>query len=679
MGRQSQDLHVWSTQDSSDLYQVSAWGDGYFDVGDDGQIEVRPDRAGSGRVKLHDLVDDLAQRGYELPVLLRFSGILRDRIRSLSGAFAEAIENYGYQGRYRPVFPIKVNQQRDVVEELVEHGRPFGLGLEAGSKPEVLVALAHMDNDEGLIVCNGYKDAGYIETVLLAQKLGRHAIMVIDRFDELQTAIRVSRQLDMKPHLGVRARLAAKGAGKWVESTGDRSKFGLSASELVRAVALLRSQGMLDCLELLHFHIGSQITSIRAIKGALREASRTYVELKGLGAGLHTIDIGGGLAVDYDGSKTNFHSSANYGLQEYANDVVAEIQQACDDRGVPHPDIVSESGRALVAHHSVLVFDVVGRAGVPLQEPPESAKEHDSQPVRSLYEAWETLSVKTAQECYHDALQFKDEALSLFNLGYLDLEGRALAESIFWAICARIRRLADGLDHVPEEFQGLERLLADTAYCNFSLFQSMPDHWAVKQLFPIVPIHRLDRQPLRRATLCDLTCDSDGKIDEFIDLHDVKRVLELHDPEPGESYRLGVFLVGAYQEILGDLHNLFGDTHAIHVSIGEDGGYEIERVVEGDRVSEVLGYVQYNRDELVKRVRRAAEEALRRGDLKLVELRRLLQRYDEALSGYTYLTDADGRPLREDVEAEIAPVESLKPARVVEAELDAEPAQGAEA
>ena len=641
LSKKQSDLSPWTVQDSADLYQIQNWGEPYFSVGSDGQVVVHPAGLAGDRIGLDDLVKDLIKRGYDLPVLLRFSDLLRHRVHSVSESFRRAIEEYGYRGRYRPVYPIKVNQQRDVVEELVEHGREFSLGLEAGSKPELLVALAHMDNPEGLIVCNGYKDVGYVETAMLAQKLGRHAIIVVDRLDEIETIIRVSRRLDMRPHIGVRARLAAKGAGKWVESTGDRSKFGLGAAELMRVVERLREENLLDCLDLLHFHIGSQITSIRAVKASLREASRIFVELHALGAGLSLLDIGGGLAVDYDGSKTNWHSSANYTLQEYANDVVSAVQEACEQKGIPHPDIVSESGRALVAHHAMLVFDVLGRAELSVEAPPASAAEHDSQVVRSLYETLQSLNRKNFQECYHDGVQLKEEAVSLFTLGYLDLAGRALAESIFWQLCARVRRLIRELDYVPEEFEGLERALADTCYCNFSVFQSMPDHWAVKQLFPIMPIHRLDEEPRRRAVLCDLTCDSDGKVDEFIDLHDTKRVLEVHDAKPGEPYHIGVFLVGAYQEILGDLHNLFGDTHAIHVSLDGEGGYEIDRVVEGDCINEVLGYVQYGREDLVRRVRRAGERAVRRGALKLEELALLMRRYDEALSGYTYLSADD--------------------------------------
>ena len=620
-----------------ETYGLRSWGSPYFDVDDNGDVVVCPTGDPAKSIQLKRLVEDLAKRGYRTPVLLRFSEILEHRIATLAGAFARSTEAYGYEGVYRPVYPIKVNQQRDLVEELVDYGRPYRLGLEAGSKPELLVALAHMDNPEGLIVCNGFKDRDYIETALLAQKLGRYPLIVVDRFVELESIIAIACELGLRPHIGVRARLTTRGAGKWVDSTGDRSKFGLTADELVRVVDQLRACDMLDCLELLHFHIGSQITAIRAIKDALRESSRIFVELSALGCGLKYLDVGGGLAIDYDGSKTNFHSSANYDLQEYANDVVAAIQAACDENGIPHPDIVSESGRALVAHNSVLVFDVLGKTQVELDPLPADAAEHDAAPIRQLHETFTGLNRKNARESYHDALEAKEEAISLFNLGYLDLRGRALAERIFWMISLQIRRLMAKVDFVPEEFDNLDRALSDTYYCNFSVFQSAPDHWAVKQLFPVMPIHRLKEEPRRRAVLADLTCDSDGKVDEFIDLHDVKTALELHELKPGEPYYLAMFLVGAYQEILGDLHNLFGDTHAIHVCVDEEHGYSLERVVEGDCVQEVLGYVQYERAGLIQRVRSVAESALRRGDLDLEEMALLLRHYDRALSGYTYL------------------------------------------
>ncbi len=634
--KQATDLRPWTTRDSAELYQVDAWGCGYFAIDERGHIVVRGGDLNGRGIDLPDLVEDLQYRGYTLPLLLRFSDILRDRVKQIAESFRRAIADESYQGRYRPVFPIKVNQQRDVVEELVQCGAPVHLGLEAGSKPELLVALALIDDPEALIICNGYKDIAYVETALLAQKLGRQPVIVMDRYDELDLVLDASRRLDLRPHIGVRARLAARGAGKWAESTGSRSKFGLTSAELVRVVQRLREREMLDCLELLHFHIGSQITAIRAFKDALRESSRIFVELWAMGAPLRLIDVGGGLGVDYDGSKTNFHSSTNYTLQEYANDVVYAIKEACNVRGIPHPDIVTESGRATVAHHAVLVMNVLGadREGtLPPAEPPGK----EPPPLQELRETCARVSRKNFQECYHDALQAREEGIQLFNLGFLDLPGRAVLEGLFWAICDKVWGIVRELDYVPEELAGLERALADNAYCTVSVFQSLPDHWAVRQLFPVMPIHRLNERPTRRAILSDLTCDSDGRVDKFIDLRDVKDSLELHQVVQGKPYYLGAFLVGAYQEILGDLHNLFGDTTAIHIRLEEPHGYSIERVVEGDTVTEVLGYVQYDRPDLMRRVRAAAETAMRTGKLRVEESALLLRRYEEGLAGTTYL------------------------------------------
>lgn len=631
------DLRAWTVRDSAELYQVQSWGGEYFSVRPDGDLQTHPKGPSGPSFSLHALVEDLKRRGYELPFLLRISDVLQHRVQSIAGAFDVAIQEYGYRSRYRPVFPIKVNQQRDVVEEMVSFGRKHGLGLEAGSKPELLVALAMVEEPGDLIICNGYKDVRYIEAALMAQQLGARCVMVIDRFQELEQVLQVSAQTGVRPSLGVRAKLASRGAGKWQESGGDKSKFGLTASELIAVVRRLQDEGMLDCLELLHFHIGSQITAIRAIKDALREATRIFVELHGLGARPSFLDVGGGLAVDYDGSQTNFHSSANYSLQEYANDVVFAVLNACDEKGIDHPVILSESGRALSAHHSVLVFDVLSVAQTNVEVPSE-AQEHDSQVVRGLMEIYRGVSQKNFLESFHDALQIKEEAQSLFNLGFLDLQGRALAEHMFWALCYRIRGMTLEMDYVPDEFDGLERALADTYYCNFSVFQSAPDHWAVNQLFPVMPIHRLDERPDRKGILADLTCDSDGKVDRFIDLRDVKSSLELHSVTPGKPYYLAMFLVGAYQEILGDLHNLFGDTHAIHVTSDEEYGYSIERVVEGDTVSEVVGYVQYDVPELIRRVRALTEKAVRRGQIGMEEAAALRRQFHEGLAGYTYLS-----------------------------------------
>jgi arginine decarboxylase len=616
---------------------VPQWGRGFFGIDEKGDLRVQPHGAEGAGVSLASLVEDLRQRGLRTPLLLRFSDILEERVKRLAGAFAGAAGEYGYQGNFRGVYPIKVNQQRPVVEEIVSLGADSGIGLEAGSKPELLIALALLDTPDALIICNGYKDRAYIETALLGQRLGRRPVIVIDRFHELDLVIKAAAELGIRPHLGVRARLASRGAGKWVDSTGDKSKFGLSAAEIVETVDRLRSEDMLDCLELLHFHIGSQITTIRAIKDALREATRIFVELFALGAKPAIIDVGGGLGVDYDGSQTNFHSSKNYSVQEYANDVVSSIQEACDAAEVPHPDIVTEAGRWMVAHHSLMVFDVLGVNEVRIgRRKLDPIQEDDPKVLRDLGEVWETINRKNVTECYHDALQHKEDAATLFNMGQLDLQGRARVERLFWSCCEKIQRVAKELPEVPEELHELERGLADTYYANLSIFQSIPDHWAVKQLFPVMPIHRLNEKPTRRGILADLTCDSDGKIDQFIDQHDVKNVLELHAPD-GRPYYLAAFLIGAYQEILGDLHNLFGDTDAVHVSFDEDGGYNVENVMEGENVKDVLAYVEYDSNALKEKVRRLAELALRRGDITLEEATRLRRRYDQGLWEYTYL------------------------------------------
>ena len=633
-------MRGWTIRDSLELYGVPSWGGGYFSVNPEGHLEVRP-RGGSGpSIDMLELTQSLERRGLRTPLLIRFSDILASRVRGLSEAFQAAASEYGYQGQYRGVYPIKVNQQRHVVEEIVEHGRDAGVGLEAGSKPELLVALALLDTPGALIVCNGYKDRAYVETALLAQRLGRRPIIVVDRFREIDLILKTSRELGIKPALGVRARLTTKGAGKWVESTGDRSKFGLTAVEIVEAVERLRSEDMLDCLELLHFHIGSQITAIRAHKDALREAGRIYAGLHALGARPTLVDVGGGLGVDYDGSQTNFHSSMNYTVQEYANDVVAALQEAADDADIPHPDIVTESGRAMVAHHSVLVFDVLGVNEVLGHRPREEAGEEENKVIQDLAEVRDSISRKNVQEAYHDALQLKEEASQLFSLGYLDLPARAKVERLFWACCEKILRIVRELPYIPEDLADLEKGLADTYYGNFSVFQSAPDHWAVKQLFPVMPIHRLDERPTRRGVFADLTCDSDGKIDKFIDQRDVKDVLELH-PWDDSAYYIGVFLVGAYQEILGDLHNLFGDTDAVHVHLDEAGGYSVEDVVEGDQVSDVLRYVQYDERALSEKVRRTVERALRDGKMTVEESARLRKRYAEGLREHTYLSRDD--------------------------------------
>jgi arginine decarboxylase len=629
-------MHAWTIRDSLETYNVQNWGRGFFGVNEGGQVEVRPRGESGPAIPLPALIEDLRQRGLRTPMLLRFPDILNARVRRLANAFATASSAYSYNGKFRGVYPIKVNQQRRVVEELVAFGAAHGIGLEAGSKPELLIALALLDTPNALIICNGYKDRAYIETALLAQRLGRTPVIVIDRFHEIELVVKVASELGIKPHIGIRAKLQSKGAGKWIDSTGDKSKFGLTASEIVDAVEQLRASDMLDCLELLHFHIGSQITAIRAHKDALREATRIFVGLHGLGAKPRILDVGGGLGVDYDGSQTNFHSSKNYTVQEYANDVVASVQEACDAANVPHPDIVTEAGRWMVAHHALLVFDVLGASEVRIGRKPEPMKDDDPKVLKDLHEVWQGVNKKNVIESFHDAMQIKEDAATLFNIGQLDLRGRARVERLFWDCCEKIQKIAADLKEMPEELEDLEKGLADTYYGNLSVFQSMPDHWAVKQLFPVMPIQRLNEKPTRRAIIADLTCDSDGKIDQFIDQHDVKNVLELH-PLDGRRYYVAVFMVGAYQEILGDLHNLFGDTDAVHVVVDDEGGYVVDHVVEGEDVKDVLTYVEYDQASLTEKVRRLAEDARRRGDISIEEATRLRARYKQGLWEYTYL------------------------------------------
>jgi len=629
-------MQRWKVEQSLERYGLERWGEGFFGVTEAGTVEVRPSRSPQATIDLMSLVQELRGRGTRAPMLIRFSDILAERIHEISEAFSGATAQFDYRGHYRAVYPIKVNQQRQVVETLIRHGASTQMGLEAGSKPELLIALALLDTQDGLIVCNGYKDRAYIETALLAQRLGRKPIIVIDRAHEVELIIKLSHQLGIRPHIGIRGRPAAPGAGKWAESAGARSKFGLSPSEVVDAADRLHSEGMLNCLELIHFHIGSQITAIRAHKDALREISRMYIGLRQMGAeNLHMIDVGGGLGVDYDGSQSDSNSSMNYSLQEYANDVVAAIHDACEQAQQPHPDIVTESGRALVAHHSVLIFDVLGANRLRAEHPSPVSGVGDPKLTRDFEQVIATLEDGNILEAYHDALQIRDEVDSLFGLGYLSLRQRAEADRHFLHCCERILIASREMPQLPDDLAALETDLADTYFGNFSVFQSAPDHWAVKQLFPIMPIHRLDQEPSRRAVFADLTCDSDGKIDRFISTQGEARTIELHELND-EPYYVGVFLVGAYQEILGDLHNLFGDTDTVHVRL-DDEGYEIEHVVDGDDVADVLRYVQYEPAALIERVRRATEAALRRGDISLADSARLKKHYEEGLRDYTYL------------------------------------------
>jgi arginine decarboxylase len=627
----------WTTADSSEVYGIKYWGNNFFSINEQGNIQAHPAGPERGCIDLKDLVEEVNRRGIGLPLLIRFSDVLRSRIVELNETFRRAIAEYGYKGAYRGVYPIKVNQNRHVVEEIVQFGRPYHYGLEAGSKPELLAVMALLDDEDALIICNGYKDQEYIETALTCSKLGRTVLIVVEKFSELALIADTAKKMGVRPRIGIRVKLASKGSGRWEASGGDRSKFGLSTREVTEAIKQLREWDLLQCFELMHFHLGSQISAIRAVKNALREAGRFYVEAVQMGAPLKYFDAGGGLGVDYDGSQTNFASSMNYTMQEYANDIVFALQEICDATGVPHPTIVTESGRAIVAHHSMLVVDILGVGEFDVGKAPEQLPESSHRILRNLFEAHKDVTRKNVLEMYHDALEYKEEALQLFNLGNLPLADRVVAEDIFWAICQKILKMVRELREVPEELEGLERALSDTYFCNFSMFQSLPDIWAIDQLFPIMPIHRLAEEPTRRAVLADITCDSDGKIDHFIDRRDVKSVLELHPLVSGQEYFIGIFLIGAYQEILGDLHNLFGNTNTVHVSLAQGGGYQIEHVVAGDTVTDVLKYVSYAREDLVARVRRFAELAVRANRMSLEETRAMLRMYEEGLSGYTYL------------------------------------------
>jgi len=629
----------WTVADSAEVYGVKYWGHNYFSVAESGNVQANPAGADGPAIDLKELVDEVARRGIGLPLLIRFSDVLRSRIVELNETFKNAIAEYGYKGEFKGVYPIKVNQHRYVVEEIIRFGRPYHYGLEAGSKPELLAVMAMLDDEDALIVCNGYKDEEYIETALMASKLGRTVLIVVEKFSELALIAETAKKIGVRPRIGIRVKLAAKGSGRWEASGGDRSKFGLSTREVVEAINFLRANDLLNCFELLHFHLGSQISAIRAVKNALREAGRFYVEVCKLGAPLKYFDAGGGLGVDYDGSQTNFASSMNYTTQEYANDIVFSLQEICDQANVPHPTIVTESGRAVVAHHSMLVVDILGVGEFDVGKAPDKIARDANRVVKNLYETYKEVSRKNVLESYHDALEYKEEALQLFNLGNLSLSERVVAEDVFWAICQKLLKIVREMREVPEELEGLERALSDTYFCNFSMFQSLPDIWAIDQLFPIMPIHRLGEEPTRRAVLADITCDSDGKIDHFIDRRDVKSVLELH-PVNGHDYYLGIFLIGAYQEILGDLHNLFGNTNTVHVSLAEGGGYQIEHVVTGDTVTDVLKYVSYSREDMVARVRRFAEMAVRANRMTLEETRSMLRMYEEGLAGYTYLERA---------------------------------------
>jgi arginine decarboxylase len=625
----------WTIEDSENLYRIQGWGEPYFSINAAGHVTIAPQGDRGGSLDLYDLVSSLQQRNLALPLLIRFSDILEHRIERLNACFAKAIARYNYGGVYKGVFPVKCNQQKHLIEDLVKFGKPYQFGLEAGSKAELMIAIAMLDNPGALLICNGYKDREYIETAMLAQKLDQTPIVVLEQIEEVEIAIAAAKALGIKPNLGVRAKLNAKGIGRWGVSSGDRAKFGLTIPEIIMVVDRLKQVDMLDSLQLLHFHIGSQISSISVIKDAIGEASKIYVELVQLGANMKYLDVGGGLGIDYDGSQTNFHASKNYDLQNYANDIVAEVRETCNEKNVPVPTLISESGRAIASHQSVLIFDVLSTCEVRTDLPqPTTQPEH--QIVRNLWETYESITPENFREAFYDANQFKEEALSRFKFGYLTLTERSRAEQLYWACCQKILDIAKREEYLPEDLEELEQIMASIYYINLSVFQSAPDSWAIDQLFPIMPIHRLGEEPTRRGILADLTCDSDGKIDQFIDLKDVKHVLELHPLEPNKPYYLGLFLGGAYQEIMGNLHNLFGDTNAVHIKLTPK-GYKIEHVVKGDTMKEVVGYVQYDVEDLIESIRQKAEQALLENRIEIKEAQRLLQNYEHSLSQYTYL------------------------------------------
>ena len=629
-------MRKWRIEDSEELYNITGWGTSYFSINDAGHVGVTPRRDGV-TVDLKELVDELQLRDVASPMLLRFPDILDNRIEKMSSCFKQAAEEYGYKAENFIIYPIKVNQMRPVVEEIISHGKKFNLGLEAGSKPELHAVIAVNTDSDSLIVCNGYKDESYIELALLAQKMGKRIFLVVEKMNELKLIAKMAKQLNVQPNIGIRIKLASSGSGKWEESGGDASKFGLTSSELLEALDFMESKGLKDCLKLIHFHIGSQVTKIRRIKTALREASQFYVQLHSMGFNVEFVDIGGGLGVDYDGTRSsNSEGSVNYSIQEYVNDSISTLVDVSDKNGIPHPNIITESGRALTAHHSVLIFEVLETATLPEWDDEEEIAPDAHELVQELYSIWDSLNQNKMLEAWHDAQQIREEALDLFSHGIVDLKTRAQIERLYWSITREINQIAGGLKHAPDEFRGLSKLLADKYFCNFSLFQSLPDSWAIDQIFPIMPIQRLDEKPERSATLQDITCDSDGKIANFISTRNVAHYLPVHSLKKTEPYYLAVFLVGAYQEILGDMHNLFGDTNAVHVSVNEK-GYNIEQIIDGETVAEVLDYVQYNPKKLVRTLETWVTKSVKEGKISLEEGKEFLSNYRSGLYGYTYL------------------------------------------
>ena len=633
-------MRKWRIEDSAELYNTRGWGIGYFGINERGNATVSPLRERGPAIDLKDIVDELALRDTNAPVLLRFPDILDNRIEKISQCFELAGREFGFKAKAFNVYPIKVNQQRPVLEEMVRHGKKFNIGLEAGSKPELHAVLSIMDNPESLIICNGYKDEEFIELALLAQKMGKRMFIVVEKLNELKLIRDVSRALNVKPNIGMRVKLASSGSGKWEESGGDQSKFGLNSSELLEAVEFAQAEGLGDSLKMIHFHLGSQITNIRKIKAGLREAAQFYVQLRQMNVPVEFVDVGGGLGVDYDGTRSANANSVNYSIQEYANDVVYSMVSAADKAGLPHPNVVAESGRALTAHHSVLVFNVLETTALPQwndSDFPMSDTDHES--VRELHAIYRNLSNNGVLEAWHDAVQLREDVLDGFSLGIIDLKTRAMAERLFWSIVQTLHRLSASMKNPPFELQNLSKLLAEKYFCNFSLFQSLPDAWAIDQIFPIMPIHRLDEEPTAQVTLQDITCDSDGQIDHFIHGGELSRSVPLHPLKSGQQYYLGTFLVGAYQEILGDLHNLFGDTNAVHVVVDTsvESGYRIEQVIDGESVADVLDYVQFSPKKLVRDMETWVSASVKEGKITLQEGKEFLANYRSGLYGYTYL------------------------------------------
>lgn len=631
-------MRKWRIEDSEELYNINGWGNGYFSINEKGHVQVTPRKKDNHSIDLNDLMRELYLRDVSSPVLLRFPEILDNRIEKISNSFKTAAKEYDYQAQNYLIYPIKVNQMRQVVEEIVTYGKRFHIGLEAGSKPELHAVLAINTDTDSLIICNGYKDESYIELALLAQKMGKQVFIVVEKLNELDLTLELAKRLKVKPNIGIRIKLASSGSGKWEESGGDGSKFGLNSSELLRAIDILRTQGMEDCVRLIHFHIGSQITKIRRIKTALREAAQFYVQMHELGFNIEFVDVGGGLGVDYDGTRSSYtENSTNYSIQEYVNDSVFSFVDAANKNNIPHPNIITESGRALTAHHSVLVFEVLETTTLPEWNEEKTIQQDDHELVKELYSIWDNLTQARMLEAWHDAQQIREESLDLFSLGLLDLKTRAQVEELYFSIAREIHSMTNRAKHAPEELRELASLLPDKYFCNFSLFQSLPDSWAIDQVFPIIPIHRLDEKPERIATLQDITCDSDGKISNFASQDGFhSSFLPVHALKKDEPYYIGVFLVGAYQEILGDLHNLFGDTNVVHVST-DDNGYKIDQIIDGETVADVLEYAQYNAKKLVRTVETWVMSSVKQGKISVEEGKEFLSNYRSGLYGYTYL------------------------------------------